>query len=73
MVHLFLLYLLDLGETMRLVVVLLGKCSVSASYAVIYLYSAELFPTENRYIVNLQSLKWYEGIYTIEGTAQGMV
>ena len=72
MVHLFLLYLLDLGETMRLVVVLLGKCSVSASYSVIYLYSAELFPTENR-LVNLQSLKWYEGIYTIEGTAKGMV
>jgi sugar phosphate permease len=39
---------LGFGESVRLLVALLGKCSVAASFSVIYLYSAELFPTEIR-------------------------
>ncbi|CAI8008238.1 Solute carrier family 22 member 15 [Geodia barretti] len=39
---------IGLGESVRLVVALLGKCSVAASFSVVYLYSAELFPTEIR-------------------------
>jgi MFS family permease len=35
-------------ESVRLVIALLGKCSVAASFCVVYLYSAELFPTEVR-------------------------
>ena len=41
---------IGLGESVRLVVALLGKCSVAASFSVVYLYSAELFPTEIRCI-----------------------
>ena len=37
-----------MGESMKLVLSLLGKCAVTGSFSVIYLYSAELFPTEVR-------------------------
>ena len=43
-----LLYLTDMGGSVGLGLALLGKCSVAASFSVIYLYSAELFPTQNR-------------------------
>ena len=38
------------GESIQILLALLGKSAVSASFAIIYLYSAELFPTEVRYI-----------------------
>ena len=41
----------DFGESVKLVLSLVGKCAVASSFSVIYLYSAELFPTEVRYIM----------------------
>ena len=37
------------GMSAGLLMALLGKFSVSGSFAIIHLYSAELFPTEVRY------------------------
>ena len=37
--------------SIKLVLALLAKSAVAASFAVIYLYSAELFPTQVRYVV----------------------
>ena len=36
-------------ESLTFSIALLGKCSVAASFAVIYLFTAELFPTQVRY------------------------
>ena len=37
------------GGTMKLVMALVGKFAVAGSFALIYLFSAELFPTKVRY------------------------
>ena len=39
---------IDMGEAVKLVLALLGKCAVTGSFSIIYLYSAELFPTQVR-------------------------
>ena len=39
------------NESLEIVLALLGKSAVTGSFAIIYLYSAELFPTEVRYDV----------------------
>jgi MFS family permease len=41
-------HLAGMGESVKLILALLGKCAVSGSFSIIYLYSAELFPTEVR-------------------------
>ena len=46
----------DFGESVKLVLALVGKCAVASSFSVIYLYSAELFPTEVRYIMEATQL-----------------
>jgi hypothetical protein len=56
---------LGFGESVRLLVALLGKCSVAASFSVIYLYSAELFPTEIRCIHRAPCLVSYHHIHCI--------
>ena len=38
-------------EYLTLALALIGKCSIGNSFCVIYLFSAELFPTEVRYII----------------------
>lgn len=42
------LHSVELGESVRLLLAMLGKCAVASSFCVIYLYTAELFPTEVR-------------------------
>ena len=39
----------DVNESPKVALALLGKMAVSGSYCVLYLFSAELFPTEVRY------------------------
>lgn len=38
------------GEGLRVIMALIGKFAVAGSFAVIYLYTAELFPTQVRYV-----------------------
>ena len=44
------------GGTMKLVMALVGKFAVSGSFALTYLFSAELFPTQVRYGVAVWKL-----------------
>ena len=44
-------YMLGWSESLTLFLALFGKCAVSGSFCVIYLFTAELFPTEVRYNV----------------------
>ena len=46
-----LLLIAGLGESVGLVLSLLGKCAVAGSFCIIYLYTAELFPTEVRCVI----------------------
>ena len=48
----------DFGESVKLVLSLVGKCAVTGSFSVIYLFSAELFPTEVRYIMGSTRHVW---------------
>ena len=43
-------YSLGAYEGLKIALALLGKMAVSGSFAVLYMYSAELFPTEVRYV-----------------------
>lgn len=45
--------------TVKLVMALVGKFAVAGSFAIIYLFSAELFPTTVRYGI----CEWYIQIY----------
>ena len=44
------------GMSAGLLMALLGKSAVTGSFAIIYLYSAELFPTEVRYVCSTTQL-----------------
>ena len=44
------------NESLEIVLALLGKSAVTGSFAIIYLYSAELFPTEVRYVCSTTQL-----------------
>ena len=41
----------DQSDGLKSGLALLGKAAVAASFTLVYLYSAELFPTEVRYII----------------------
>lgn len=43
----------DANESPKIALALLGKMAVTGSYCALYLFSAELFPTEVRYVWNL--------------------
>ena len=44
---------LGCGEPLTLTLALAGKCAVANSFCALYLFSAELFPTEVRYTIML--------------------
>ena len=44
------------NESLEIVLALLGKSAVTGSFAIICLYSAELFPTEVRYVCSTTQL-----------------